>query len=154
MTGFLENRVADTATAGWTGDEKESFRGSGNIADGAAGRKGAPWPSTADWPDLDDGQVVTGPIGFYRANPFGLHDTGGNVWEWCRDGYAAYTLPVRPGDGLREVPEPVELRIVRGGSFGDAAVHARSANRFNDKPDARINGVGVRPVMRIRDASR
>lgn len=139
-----------TTTAWWTGDAKESFRGAGNIADGAAGRKGAPWPSCADWPDLDDGQVVTGPVGFYKANPFGLHDTGGNVWEWCRDGYGAYSLPVREGDGWREAPPPIEVRIVRGGSFGDAAVHARSANRYNDKPDARINGVGVRPVMRIR----
>ena len=77
-------------------------------------------------------------------------DTGGplgNVWEWCRDWYGSYDLPVTPGDGERQVPEEgARYRVFRGGSFSYAAVYARSAFRSRYTPENRNNNLGLRPA--------
>ncbi len=79
------------------------------------------------------------------ANAGGLHDTHGNVAEWCWDWYAAYpdepTLdPEGPALGF--------ARIIRGGSWYDQAKNCRSAARAHvvPAPDTRLNTVGLRVV--------
>ena len=99
--------------------------------------------------ELDDGYVSHAPVGRFLANPFGLHDVIGNVFEWCRDGMGDYesTTP-RPGDGLRE-PTPLVHRVFRGGSHGDAAGAGRSAVRFFTPPDYRGGNIGCRPARAV-----
>jgi formylglycine-generating enzyme required for sulfatase activity len=136
-----------TETPWWSGTERESLRGSLNIADQAAARAGGEWPQIKDWPDFDDGWPVHAPVGSMRANPFGLHEIVGNVWEWCRDVYAPYT------EGELTDPEGPSQeftdRVIRGGSFDGDAGAARSARR-NLAPDvSEDDSLGLRPARRI-----
>lgn len=137
-----------TSTAWWTGAERESLRGRANIADKSALDAGAPWVESKDWPDNDDGHIVHSPVGTYPANPFGLHDTIGNLWEWCRDQYGAYSLPVKPGDGERQTPRD-SFPVSRGGAFNQSAWVARSAFRANATGSAPAADRGVRPARRV-----
>lgn len=60
------------------------------------------------------------------ANPWGLYEMHGNVWEWCEDwfgDYPSHTVfdPIGPHEGVS--------RVRRGGSWGSLGWLARSAYR-------------------------
>lgn len=140
---------AGTTTPWVTGEEKESIAGYMNIADQTAARTGMIWGEIQHWPELVDGYVVHAPAGTYRANPYGLHNMYGNVWEWCRDEFGSYELPARDGDGLRRV-YGATFRAVRGGACNMTVIASRSANRGEDPPEIRSHLIGVRPVAPLR----
>jgi formylglycine-generating enzyme required for sulfatase activity len=106
------------------------------------------WGSSELW---EDDFTVHAPVGSFAPNPFGLHDTIGNVSEWCLDLMASYDQPVRPGDGLRLMVKQsaTQFRVYRDGSFSGTAGDARSAIRDADTSDFRDNTVGVRPACRV-----
>lgn len=123
-----------TTTPWWTGVDRESLRGSVNVADGHAQRMKAPWPRSYFWLGLDDGHVLHAPVGSYRANPFGLHEMIGNVEELRRDRWMPnYAAPVRPGDGLRMVSW-APTWVVRGGEYSSPVTHCRSSARNERLP--------------------
>jgi formylglycine-generating enzyme required for sulfatase activity/serine/threonine protein kinase len=141
---------AGTETPWWSGDKRESIgiHRAGNLADGWTRAKGGP----ATWPyeDWEDYRIVHGPVGECKPNAFGLHDTIGNVWEWCLDAHVSYDEVITRGDGLRSATGD-EFRIFRGGSFGNPASQARSAFRNSNAPGHHNVNHGVRPARIISE---
>jgi formylglycine-generating enzyme required for sulfatase activity len=91
----------------------------------------------------------TVPVGRYPPNEFGLHDVHGNVWEWVEDcvndGYAG-----APTDGSAWTTGNCAKRVVRGGSWVDYPVGARSAIRSGLGTGDRGRALGLR-VARTLD---
>jgi formylglycine-generating enzyme required for sulfatase activity len=86
-------------------------------------------------------QVMTTPVGSFPANPFGLFDMVGNVYEWCADWYERY-----PGSTHRGEQYGQRCRVVRGGRWGNHPDGVRCAFRNGYPPDGRGPGEGFRPV--------
>lgn len=65
------------------------------------------------------------------ANPWGLYDMLGNVYEWCVDGMRGYetTVAIDP----IELPNELNTHVVRGGSWDSGARHVRAAYRYANK---------------------
>ncbi len=88
----------------------------------------------------------TAPVGSFAANPFGLYDTSGNVFEWTEDNWHD-NYQGAPADGsawLEENDGDVATRVVRGGSWFDLPGFARSAYRGWSYPDFRAYFLGFR----------
>ena len=72
------------------------------------------------------------PVGQKPANPFGLYDMHGNVWEWTLDQFAP--PPVQPPASKRVnpmvIPTSLYPRVVKGGSWDDGVKNHRSAARM------------------------
>jgi formylglycine-generating enzyme required for sulfatase activity len=74
----------------------------------------------------------TVPVASLPANPWGLYEMHGNVWEWCADEWHA-TYDGAPTDGRAWVDGAANRgagRVLRGGSWSLSARNARSAYRF------------------------
>ena len=115
---------ADTATAYHWGDAADS---GGANCDGCDRRS--------------PGRTL--PVGFFDANAWGLHDMHGNVWEWVEDCWSASHVG-RPSSGAARTGGDCGRRVLRGGSWFNAASFARSASRLSGNPDVRGTIAGFR----------
>ena len=79
-----------------------------------------------------DRWLYTSPVGSFPANPFGLHDMAGNVWQFTadcwHDSYAG-----APSDGSARTDGKCDERVVRGGSWFKPPMGERSAMRGQGK---------------------
>ncbi len=72
----------------------------------------------------DDKQTV--PVGSFAANPFGLYDTVGNVWEWVADPWHS-NYKNAPNDGqVWKTGGDNSSRVLRGGSWKDGQRYLRT----------------------------
>jgi formylglycine-generating enzyme required for sulfatase activity len=78
-----------------------------------------------------------------KANPWGLHDMHGNVFEWCRDWH---------DDSVRGGIDPVgpatgEGRFITGGSWWGGTQECRSATCGPAEPSVRDFTIGFRVAL-------
>ena len=93
-------------------------------------------------------------VGSYPANPYGLYDMSGNVWEWCHDWYGTYP------SGSETNPTGTQTdsyRVIRGGSwrsfpnggyYSTGPTACRSADRSPSFPADGYYDTGFRVVRR------
>ena len=94
------------------------------------------------WWDGNSGRA-THPVGQKEANPWGLYDMLGNVWEWCADAWHDSHEGARP-DGAPRAGGSAAHRVLRGGSWFHDARYVRSASRHGIAPSVRDDGIGFR----------
>ena len=81
-----------------------------------------------------DGFPTTSPVMSFKANKLGLHDLGGNVWEWCEDRFNT----------------SLEDRVLRGASFRSRDRGALSSTvRSNRPPGYGDRTIGFRLVLEM-----
>jgi len=87
------------------------------------------------------------PVDFFPANPWGLHDMHGNLWQWCQDWYGPYgSGDVKDPVGIQKAD--VDARVQRGGSWLNNPGRCRAAYRGRNAPAYRNDYFGCRVVSR------
>ena len=92
----------------------------------------------------EDGFDASAPVGSFRANAWGFHDLFGNVWEWCADAYSESVYSECAAGARDPVVREGDVRVLRGGGFGNAPRGSGTPYRFGMKPDDRFDANGFR----------
>ena len=95
--------------------------------------------------------TTTKPVGRKLANAWGLYDMSGNAWEWGWDLYVGGLSDYDSGSAIDPTGSSTgSNRVIRGGSWQDAARVCRSAYR-NAGPTSRdyLNSASFRPVRSL-----
>jgi formylglycine-generating enzyme required for sulfatase activity len=120
-----------TATRYWWGNDMR--KGTANCKD-----CGPPW--RVDAPD---------DVGSFPANPYGLYDMAGGVWEWVSDCWHN-SYKNAPNDGSTWDEPNCETRVIRGGSWRDGSGYMLSATRFKYDSSVRYNANGFRVARDVK----
>jgi sulfatase modifying factor 1 len=100
------------------------------------------------FPDVNseaDGFLITSPVGYFGANPLGLNDMGGNVWQWCVDDIAPTPAEAETDKAMR--------KVLKGGSFlcDEKVCHGYRINGLSSStPETGIMHVGFRCAKDVK----
>jgi formylglycine-generating enzyme required for sulfatase activity len=105
----------------------------------------------------EDGFASAAPVKSFPANPYGLYDMDGNVWEWCQDYYrpdsyqnSASNNPKGPSDSYDPDEPGVVKRVQRGGSFlcsDQYCIRYKAGSRGKGEITSGSDNLGFRCVM-------
>ncbi len=115
----------------------------GSVLDGSQANCDGFLPYGTTKPGFHAGRTT--PVGSYPANPWGLEDMHGNVWEWCADAFVSEF----PG-GTDPLVTAGTGRVQRGGSWRFNAGLCRSASRQGVAADVGDDTLGFRLAV-VRD---
>jgi formylglycine-generating enzyme required for sulfatase activity len=120
-----------TATPYWWGSQ---MKGGNSSCEGC----GQPWKAEAP-----------PPIGSFSANPFGLHDMNGSVWEWVQDCWHS-SYKGAPADGSAWANGSCQSRVIRGGSWREDGSYMLSTTRFKYDASVRQSQNGFRVARSLK----
>ncbi len=124
---------AGTSTIYWTGDQSDLL-------------------SQAAW-NGSNSVKRTHPIGELKANPFGLFDVHGHVWEWVQDAWGAKYYEQFALQAAIDPDGPLSgdsQRVIRGGDwYLSIPFMFRSPCRLSEPPTVHNYGVGIRVALSV-----
>lgn len=108
-------------------------------------------PGNANCKECGEPWSQDGPanVGSFAANPFGLHDVNGSVWEWVSDCWHP-TFKGAPDDGSAWDTPNCRERVIRGGSWREGASYMPSSTRFKYAASVRNSQNGFRVVRELK----
>ncbi|QDU35982.1 Serine/threonine-protein kinase PknB [Maioricimonas rarisocia] len=118
---------AGTTTRFWSGDEDQNLVSAGWFGSNSGGRTHA--------------------AGELKANPFGLSDVHGNVWEWVQDSWDPAFYGKFEEDAAINPFSAGSRRVFRGGGWDCSPSLCRSSIRLADHPSDRYNVIGFRVAL-------
>jgi formylglycine-generating enzyme required for sulfatase activity len=89
----------------------------------------------------------TTPVDQFEANPWGLFDIHGNLWQWCQDWYRKDCEKDEKKDP--QGPNSGDARVLRGGSWIGGPGLCRVAYRRRIAPYVRYGYYGCRLLLRL-----
>jgi len=127
---------AGTTTKYWIGDQDEDLPQAG-------------WFFRSD----SGGRIHA--VGELKANPFGLFDVHGNVWEWLQDRWEPTyyrQFQEKPAHDPTGPSSAGPHRVIRGGTWGTSASHCLASSRHAGIPESRYFALGFRVALIVDTA--
>jgi formylglycine-generating enzyme required for sulfatase activity/TolB-like protein len=88
----------------------------------------------------------TQPVGQLLPNSWGLHDSHGNVWEWCSDWYGDHFAVSDAVDPVGPDASPDQCKVARGGSYTSQPEDLKCAARYGCHYKKGRRNIGFRVV--------
>jgi formylglycine-generating enzyme required for sulfatase activity len=134
---------AGTRTRWWWGEREADQCRYANGLDQRMVQVASIW-SRYEVAPCDDGFAFTSPVTRFAANGFGLHDMGGNAWQWVEDCWQGSHAGAPNDASVAVTTENCASRVLRGGGWADSLQTLSAAHRFSYEPRIRHTALGFR----------